>query len=191
MRPIDLFERDVPSIWQLHCSNDTEQWEIVGLFNFEETPQARAIDFTSLGLDPKSPHAVFEFWEERFHGLHSESFTMTLAPHTSRIVSIRRVTGVPQVVGTDMHVLQGVHELSGVKWDSATSTLSARSRRAPGMRGRVFVYVPDGFAPKFDFPLRDDSAHLTHIDGPLWVRELEFPADSAEVDWTVPCTQKK
>jgi hypothetical protein len=190
MRPVDLFDRDVPSVWHLHCKNDAAEWEIVGLFNFEETPQARAVDFAALRLDAAAPHAVFEFWEERFHGLHKASFTMTLPPHSSRILSIRAATGAPQVIGTDMHVLQGVHELSAETWNPAGATLSAHCRRAPSMRGRVFVYVPDGFAPKFDFPLRNESAHLTHIEGPLWTRELEF-GDSSELSWTVPFTPPK
>jgi hypothetical protein len=114
---------------------------------------------------------------------------MTLAPHTSRILSIRRVTGSPQVIGTDMHLLQGFHELKNMKWDVATETLAGRCHRAAGLRGRVFVYVPQSYTPRFDFPLRADSAHLTHLDGPLWARELEF--DSAEVDWAVPFTRAK
>ena len=109
---------------------------------------------------------------------------MTLAPHTSRILSIRRITGVPQVVGTDMHLLQGWHELLGCKWDASTLILSAKCRRAAGLRGTVFLYVPPAFNPRFDFPLRDDSAHLTHLDGPLWACELTFASD--QVDWRTP-----
>ena len=190
MRPIDLFDRDVPSIWHLHCKVGAQQWETVGLFNFEDTPQARTVDFASLGLDAKASHAVFEFWEERFHGLHQGSFTMTLAPHTSRILSIRPVTGVPQVIGTDMHVLQGMHELSGEKWDAGAKTLAGQCRRAPHMSGRVFMYVPQGWTPKFDFPLRVESAHLTHIDGPLWAHEIEF-GDAPDVSWSIPFSQSK
>jgi alpha-galactosidase len=189
MRPIDLFDREVPSIWHLHCRNDAGEWETVGLFNFEDSPQPRTVDFAALGLEPDKPQAIFEFWEQKFLGVERGKFTMTLAPHTSRILSIRRLTGSPQVIGTDMHVLQGVHELLNTKWDAASAALSGRCRRAAGLRGRVFIYVPDAYSPRFDFPLRPESAHLTHLDGPLWARELEF--DSTEVDWTVPFARSK
>ena len=36
---------------------------------------------------------------------------LTLPPESSRILAIRRVTGVPQLIGTDMHLLQGFHEV--------------------------------------------------------------------------------
>jgi alpha-galactosidase len=187
MRPIDLFERAVPSIWHVHCKNEADQWDVVGLFNFEESPEPRTVDFAALGLDGAAEHTVLEFWEEKFLGVHKGKFTMTLAPHTSRILAIRRITGGPQVVGTDMHLLQGWHELIGSNCDGATLTLSGRCKRAAGLHGRVFVYVPAAFTPRFDFPLRKESAHLTHVDGPLWARELEF--DSAEVDWQIPFTR--
>ena len=53
----------------------------------------------------------------------------------------------------------------------------------------TFVYVPPAYQPRFDFPLRDDSAHLTHLDGALWARELEFI--SADLDWKIPFTRSK
>ena len=119
--------------------------------------------------------------------MQREQFVATLAPHTSRIVSIRKLNGAPQVVGTDMHVLQGYHELPDLKWDAAARTLSGRCRRAAGLEGQLFIYVPKGLEPKFDFPLRESSAHLTHIDGPLWSRELTFDGDA--VDWSVPFSE--
>ena len=62
--------------------------------------------------------------------------------------------------------------------------------RFPGTERDGLVYLPPAFTPRFDFPLRDDSAHLTHVDGPLWARELDL-GDSAEVDWTIPFTRSK
>jgi hypothetical protein len=187
MRPIDLFDRDVPSIWHLHCKTAADEWDVVGLFNFEDQPRELTVSFASLGLKADADRAVFEFWQQRLLAVEREHFAMTLAPHTSRIVSIRKLSGVPQVVGTDMHVLQGFHELPEVKWDAAAKTLSGRCRRAAGMEGQLFVYVPSGLEPKFDFPLRDSSAHLTHIDGRLWSRELVFKGDV--VDWSIPFSE--
>ena len=74
-----------------------------------------------------------------------------------------------------------------MKWDAATMTLSGRCKRAAGLSGQVLVYVPKSFQPKFDFPLRNSSAKLTHIDGPLWARELSFNGD--QLDWSVPFTE--
>jgi hypothetical protein len=99
MKPLDLFERDIPSIWQVHCrGRGDDQWDIVGLFNFDDQPQERAIPFSSLDLPAAADVAVFEFWREHFEGIHRGGFKMTLPPHTSRILSLRRLRDVPQVV---------------------------------------------------------------------------------------------
>ena len=34
-RPLDLFDRQMPSLWHMHCRNDAGQWDAVGVFNFE------------------------------------------------------------------------------------------------------------------------------------------------------------
>src|SRR5439155_20327485 len=124
-----------------------------------------------------------------FLGVQRKQFAMTLAPHTSRILSIRKLTGVPQVIGSDMHLLQGYHELTKLKWDEASGTLCGQCRRAAGLSGQLIMYVPTPYEPKFDFPLRDESAHLTHLSGAVWAREISFDRDV--VDWSVPFTKRK
>jgi hypothetical protein len=188
MKPIDLLERDIPSIWQIHCGKGDNQWDIVGLFNFDDQPQERAIEFASLGLPSDADVSVFEFWRESFEGIHRGKFSMTLPPHTSRILCIRRLVDAPQIVGTDMHVLQGVHDLADVRWDAKTQQLSFKSTRMPGAAGKVLIHVPERFQPRFDFPLANSSARLTHVSGPLWMVELQF--ETKEVRASIPFEPK-
>ncbi len=35
MKPLDLFERTIPSVWHVHCRNSADEWDVVGLFNFD------------------------------------------------------------------------------------------------------------------------------------------------------------
>jgi alpha-galactosidase len=184
MRPLDLFLRAVPSVWHLKLTNSAETWDAVGLFNFESAPEVRAVRFAELGLDPQAEFAVFEFWEERFLGVHRGGFQMTLPGETSRILSLRRVTGRPQLVGTDMHLLQGWHEIKDLTWDPAGGVLAGVYQRMPGITGKAFVLVPPGYAPRFEFPLGPASARLTHIEGPLWMQEIEFT--QREHPWRIP-----
>ena len=184
MRPIDLWDRSQPSVWHLHCSNAGRQWEIVGLFNFADREEERTVQFVDVGLPADADVAAMEFWESAFAGIHRQKLTMKLAPHTCRVLALSKVTNVPQVVGTDMQILQGMHDLQDVKWDDQKATLSGVGRRMPGLLGRVFIHVPAGFDPHFDFPLRETSAQLTHISGPIWAVELPF--SSATAPWNIP-----
>jgi len=182
MKPLDLFERAIPSIWHIHCRQADDEWEIVGLFNFENQREERTVSLAALGLPTDAETAVFEFWEEKFLGVHRGNLTLTLPPQSSRILSIRRVAGHPQLVGTDMHLLQGVHEIRRLQWNSATKSLSGVYHRMPGT-GKAFFHLPEGWFPRFEFPLSPASARLTHVDGPIWMQEFQFTGD--DFAWTI------
>jgi hypothetical protein len=189
MKPLDLFERDLPSIWHLHCRaeanrNPIDEWEVVGLFNFGSKPEERTVDFASLGLATNVDAAVFEFWEENFLGIHRGKFTITLPPQTSRILSIRKLSNHPQLIGTDMHLLQGVHELKQLGWDENSRILTGEFERAPGLMGKAFIYIPAKYAAHFDFPLNDTSAHLTRINAQVWAHEFQFK--NARYEFRIP-----
>jgi alpha-galactosidase len=188
MKPLDLFDREIPSIWRLHCrppARDVDdEWDIVGLFNFENKAEERTVDFAPLGLAKGIDASVFEFWEEKFLGVHRDKIMLTLPPQTSRILSIRKLSDHPQLVGADMHLLQGFHELKRLHWDEKTQTLSGVFERAGGLDGKAFIYIPANYAPHFDFPLKDTSAHLTRITAQVWAHEFRF--QNARYEWRIP-----
>jgi hypothetical protein len=183
-RPLDLLDRSIPSIWHLRCDGAAETWDVVGLFNFEREAEERSIAFEALGIPADAEVLVFEFWEQRFLGTHRGSLTVSLPGQTSRILSLRRLAGVPQIVGTDMHLLQGFHEIKQAAWDEKTATLAGEYERMPSIEGRTFMYVPDAWRPVFEFPLSPRSARLTHVAGPLWMHEVRF--DGSRVAWSLP-----
>jgi hypothetical protein len=164
--------------------NETEAWDVVGLFNFATNTEPRSVVFNRLGLDPAADYAVFEFWEEKMLGIHKSGVELTLPPESSRIISIRKLTHVPQLVGTDMHLLQGYHEVKGITWDAKKSVLAGNYRRMGGIPGKAFFYLPEGYAAKFEFPLSPASARLTHVEGKLWMQEVDF-ADQ-DLVWSIP-----
>ena len=190
MRPVDLLEREVPSIWHIRTKNAADSWDVVGLFNFnEDHSEPRRVRLAELGLDEKAEYAVFEFWEEKFIGIVKGEVELMLPPATSRILSLRRLTGKPQLIGTDMHVLQGFHELNQIAWDENQIALSGTFTRMPGLSSKAFYYVPPTYAPKFEFPLSPRSARLTHVSGNVWMQEIEFK--QKDFAWTIPFDQIK
>ena len=180
-RPLDLFEREIPSLWHLHCKRDFDEWDVVGVFNFESRPEPRTIELSRLGLPAGTKAAVFEFWEGKFLGPTQDRITLRMPPESSRILAIRRLSDRPQVIGTDMHMLSGYHEIERLTWDAARNTLSGRCRRAPGLSGRVFFHVPSGYLPRAD--ATRGSTSLQQIGDGLWVQSVGFK--EATADWSI------
>ena len=184
MRPLDLFERDIPSQWHVHCKNDADEWEVLGLFNFDDTPQKQTVNFTDMGLPLKTDVVVFSFWDEEFLGVHRDRLDLVLPPRGSRILFIRKLASRPQLIGTNMHILGGYHELTRMGWNNAGTVLSGCFHRMPGIEGKAFFYIPSGYKPHVDFPLNENSARLTNLGDGLWMQEITF--DNMEYKWSVP-----
>lgn len=180
-RPLDLFERRLPSLWHMHCKNAADEWDVVGLFNFEDQAEQRALDLAALGLKSNDRAAVYEFWEGKFLGVQRQNVTMNLPPHSSRVLIVRRLTGRPQVIATDMHVLGGYHEMTRLAWDADRRQLSGQYRRAPGLSGKAIVYVPSGYRPRANGAGR--PATLEKLGDNLWSHRVEFK--TATADWAI------
>jgi hypothetical protein len=182
-RPLDLFERELPSLWHMHCRNCAGEWDAVGVFNFESQPQPRTVELAQLGLPAGSEVTVFEFWEQKPLGKYRQQVTLTLAPRTARILLIHRCPDRPRVIATNMHVLGGYHEIKRIAWDAGEQVLSGTYRRIPGITAKAFVYVPDGYRPRPDSPQARGSSRLTEVDKNVWAQDVQF--QDAEVDWAI------
>lgn len=188
-RPLDLFERELPSLWHMHCRNCAGEWDAVGVFNFESQPQARTVDLARLGLLDGSEVIVFEFWEQKPLGKYREQVTLTLAPKTARILLIHRCPDRPRVIATSMHVLGGYHEIQHMAWDQRELVLSGTYRRASGIEAKAFIYVPDGYRPRPNSPLAKGPSRLTELDKNVWAQTVRF--QDAQVDWAIGFERSK
>jgi hypothetical protein len=182
-RPLDLFERAMPSLWHMHCKNEAGPWDAVGLFNFENEPQERTVDLPSLGLPAGAEVVVFEFWEEKYLGSYKDRVTLTMAPGTARILLIHRKPKLPQVIATNMHLLGGYHEIKRLSWNEKQLALSGTYQRAPGLEGKAYLYVPDGYRPLPDSPRNQGSVRLSQAGRNLWVQEVQFK--QSQLAWTI------
>jgi hypothetical protein len=182
-RPLDLFVRELPSLWHMKCQQGAGQWDAVGVFNFESQPQERTIELEALGMAAGAEVVAFEFWEQKLLGRCKDSVTLTLSPQTARIVLIHPLPARPRVIATNMHVLGGYHEIKRQTWNDQGLLLSGRYQRAAGLEGKGYVYVPDGFRPLPEAAATAGAARLSAAGKNLWVQDVRF--DDAQLDWTV------
>jgi hypothetical protein len=143
-RPLDLFEHVPARLWDLQVRRPWDDYHVVGLFNFDPQQARISIPLSRLGLDG-SQAVAWEFWTQSPLDIRGQELVVTVPAHDSRIVALRKATGHPQVLATDMHLTMGGVELPEVKWDSTSGTLSGRARRAGGEQGQLFVRVPPGW----------------------------------------------
>ncbi|HOW68085.1 MAG TPA: alpha-galactosidase [Candidatus Paceibacterota bacterium] len=159
-RPVDLFDTDQPTVFALPIRRPFGEWTVIGVFNPSETDLVtHRLPLDRLRLDPRKTWVAYDFWNEGFHGEVTREMRLTVLPASVTLLALREKRGVPQVIGTDRHVLQGVHELEHVTWDQETRRLSGVSLGPMGSAHNLAVYVPEAR------PWRQGN-HVLHHDHP-------------------------
>jgi hypothetical protein len=145
--PVDLFDSpypDYPHVFHLPVETDWGQWSLVGVLNYDSDCYVKDIQLEMLGLDPGNEYLVWEFWNERYVGTIKGQLRAVVPPQSARLYRVCASANRPQILGTDMHVLQGQVELADVEWDKETLSLSGSATRPDGNAGNVFVHAPEG-----------------------------------------------
>lgn len=134
-------------LMHLLISRPFEDWDVAGLTNLKSCAVEAWLDFDrELHLDP-GRYLVYDFWCRKFLGVHEGGLSLTLRGNGTAVLSLRRVTGRPQVLSTGRHLTQGAPDLLDVSWDEESRTLRGRSETVRGEDYRLEIYVPEGFVP--------------------------------------------
>ncbi len=146
-RPVDLFDRyengDYSRVQVLNVKNDFDEYTVVGVFNPDQTLCTLDLDFEKLGLDGE--YAVYDFWNMEYRGIFHTSFPLTLLPETCKLFRFTKKRNHPWVIGSNMHIQQGVSEIKELHWNEEQMTLSGVCKRPAGENGKLIVLTPPNF----------------------------------------------
>lgn len=157
------------SVFKLHVTTEWDEWDMVGIFCYSEGSSAEppeisryAIPFSRLGMAQTEKPSVFEFWSGHFLGSELSKRTnpggyshpgdyQDLSSGTAdgyldisffgpcaKLLCVRKSRPHPWVAGTSFHQSCGT-ELSNVKWNPSTSTLSGELHRSCGETGFIAI----------------------------------------------------
>lgn len=190
-RPVDVFESDVAKVWLLTDTRQAARRDVVALYNWDEKDDAISIAPDRIGLPPASEYVAFDFWANKFLAPFSGKLTATLPGNSCRILAIRPVSLVPQLLSTSRHVTQGIVDVTGEKWDAATSDLSGISKVVENDPYELRIILPLGEkswrAAEVKVSADDITAGVKTSfkqDGPK-LRVSLISTTSREVKWSV------
>ena len=181
-RPLDLFEAvepDYPKLFHLKLRRDWDAWDLLACFNYGQTTLHHNIDLRRLGLDANTDYVAWDFWNQRYLGVHRNSLELDVPPFSVRLLRIAKDRPHPWLLSTDLHVRQGKAEIQDCRWNPDTATLTIRAQRPEGYKGSLFLRAPQGWA------LAEPAGLWIAKDGndqTLIVRRaVEFGAQPAEI----------
>lgn len=134
-------------IINLAIATEAEDYNVIDILNLLESDNTIRISLENdLHLETRNneKYLLFDFWNKRYLGETDNEFALTLEPCASRVVAVRRKTGLPQILSTSRHLSQGALELHNVTYDQESMVLSGVSDVIAGDDYNIYVYVPEG-----------------------------------------------
>ena len=65
-RALDLFEREMPELYDLPLETEWGSWQVVLAANWTDRPRRLGLELARLGLPPEEPLHVFDFWSRTY-----------------------------------------------------------------------------------------------------------------------------
>jgi hypothetical protein len=190
-RPVDVFENPVAKVWLLTDTRQASRRDVVALYNWDEQAENLSIGTDRIGLPAAPAYVAFDFWADQFVAPFHGRITATLPGNSCRILAVRPVADVPQLISTSRHVTQGIVDVTGETWDGAKSALSGTSKVVANDRYELRCVVPAGekswSATGVDLSAADATAGVKASfsqDGPKLRVALTSPT-SRDVQWSI------
>lgn len=142
-RPVDYFDHALANTWLVSDAASGVRRDVIGVFNFYNTPLQVSHAFGKLGLDPAKTYHAYDFWADQPLPDLKGSYQDTIPANACRVIALRAVEGRPVLLSTSSHVTQGMVEVANEKW--AANTLSGASRVIGGDPYELRIRVPDGW----------------------------------------------
>lgn len=145
IRPVDFLDRKIPSVIIAEGFNQTHRWHVLTFINY--TGKIRVIEAPLNKIGMSGPLHMFDFWKKSYvaqEGLIIKSGQ--LPPHSVQCLAFRKRQNHPQIVGSDIHIMQGAVEVISERWNQRENTLTIMLNPEHKRRGALFVFVPGRFA---------------------------------------------
>jgi alpha-galactosidase len=136
----DIMRESMPSNMTMRIERKFESWNVIARFNWSGRRRDLAVEL------PQGRWHVFEFWEQRYYGIHQRQLLLNQVPARGvRLLALRRAAGRPQVVGSTFHYSMGGAEIEGQRYDARRRVLQVDLLPVAKPQGELVLHVPRGF----------------------------------------------
>ncbi len=122
-RAVDVFTgENAPSVYYLPIERDFERWVTLGVFNWEDTYRNFTVPLDQIA-GPGNWHA-FSFWDQEYLGKFARTIAVENVPaHGCKVIALRKLQRHPQLIGTNMHILQGAVDIDNVSFSKGVMNI--------------------------------------------------------------------
>jgi hypothetical protein len=190
-RPVDLFDRALPSIWLLADPRKDGPRDVVALYNWGDTAETFDESCERIGLDRQAEYQAFSYWDNRMVDSFQGRVRLTVPAQSCAILAVRPVGGHPQVLSTSRHVTQGIVDLAEEHWIPVRDALRGRSLLVAGEPYEIRIPLQTKTARwkvgkiTAVCPNRPETPAISHTEDSGLLRLTINVRTAGEVAWTV------
>lgn len=190
IRPLDLFKSPRNKrIWDLKINHLGRNYDVVGLFNFDETKSLPTyLSWKDLGLEEEKPVHVFDFWNKEYLGEFDKGISVDILPTSVRLLTLLPANENIQLISTNRHITQGWIDLISHKFDAAKNSYSGKSKIIKNDPYQLSFVFPKGK----NFVIKSATARTAKGNLPVkinnhqgWATVAITSPTTTEVDWNV------
>jgi hypothetical protein len=192
-RPVDAFDKALPSIWLATDKKSGTNRNVLGVFNWETSPQKIATSLSRAGLKDNTIYYAFDFWGNTPLPNIYRSMELELPSESCKVIAVRAKSNHPIVVSTSQHITQGMIELLKEDWQG--ETLSGTSNIIAGDNYELRIAgINDGGNWKLNkaFVVGNTSGITIEVlpqSESGWLRVAIKSKESREVKWKLKFTK--
>ena len=142
----DMFVSRYPRIYMINGDSTVHgEWMVVALINWEGKKTTLEMNLGKIGCKPKETYHITDFWERKYLGtfLGDETITFEKVPkHGCKLLRITKHLEGAQLLGTTLHVLQGMLEVTQFSFDIDKSEIRIGLEKFGLNEGIVYVKLP-------------------------------------------------
>lgn len=177
-----------------HFHRDWGESTVFLLWNPSQSEERVIVDFAQAGMDPRRPHIVYAFWENRILAVVSETWwTHRMTPtqsQTLRFTPFDKRDARPFLIGSNLHISCGNEEIQSIQASKAAMTIELTG--AGSIAGDLFIH--SSFPPILKNSTGCSVGGITIVGEnsyriPVWERNLSAP-QRIELAFLLPTTQQ-
>ena len=125
------------------CRKKYENYNFVNVFNTSTTSKAKHLSLREDLSLSKGKYHIYDYTLKQYLGVFDSEIDIDLQAYESRILSVRKVIDIPQILSTSRHISQGAAEICDVVWDN--NTLNIKADLIKDDSYTLTLYVPQGY----------------------------------------------
>ncbi len=140
----------------LAINKEWESYNVISLFNTKNNNKTITVSFCELGLE-KDKYFIYDYTCDKFLGEFDSEFTIDLKPCESRILSVRKVLDLPQILSTSRHISQGAMEIENLGYNNGELNLTCNLIK--NAKYVITLFVPNGYKASDDLVKVKDNIY--------------------------------